>query len=134
VTHLLDANACVTYIRGKSLLLRARITAAPTGTVALCSPVLAELYDGAEQAKDPVAEHARVDAFAAPYPVLSFDAAAAREYARVRHALRRAGTPIGHHDYLIAAVALANNLKLVTHNTQHFSRVPGLDIEDWEIP
>jgi len=30
------------------------------------------------------------------------------------------------------AVALANNLILVTHNTREFSRVAGLQIEDWE--
>lgn len=33
---------------------------------------------------------------------------------------------------LIAAIALANHLTLVTHNTAEFSRVPGLAIEDWE--
>lgn len=41
---------------------------------------------------------------------------------------------IGPYDLLIAAIALANNLTLVTHNTNEFSRVPGLVIEDWEIP
>jgi tRNA(fMet)-specific endonuclease VapC len=35
---------------------------------------------------------------------------------------------------LIAAIALANQLTLVTHNTAEFSRVPGLAIEDWQIP
>jgi len=35
---------------------------------------------------------------------------------------------------LIAAIALAHSLTLVTHNTAEFSRVPGLAIEDWEQP
>jgi len=34
---------------------------------------------------------------------------------------------------LIAAIALANQATLVTHNTREFSRVAGLKIEDWEI-
>lgn len=42
------------------------------------------------------------------------------------------GTPIGIHDLLIASIALANDLTLVTHNTGEFSRVEGLRIEDWE--
>lgn len=36
-------------------------------------------------------------------------------------------------DLQIAAIALANNLILVTHNMGEFSRVEGLQIEDWEL-
>lgn len=42
------------------------------------------------------------------------------------------GTPIRPYDLQIAAIALANNLILVTHNIREFSRVEGLKIEDWE--
>lgn len=38
------------------------------------------------------------------------------------------------YDLQIAAIALANNLILVTHNTREFSRVDGLRFEDWELP
>ena len=33
---------------------------------------------------------------------------------------------------MIAAIALANDLTPVTHNTREFSRVPNLKIEDWQ--
>ena len=39
---------------------------------------------------------------------------------------------LGPYDLQIAAVALAENLTLVTHNTREFGRVPGLQIEDWQ--
>jgi tRNA(fMet)-specific endonuclease VapC len=42
--------------------------------------------------------------------------------------------PIGRNDLLIAAIALARGLTVVTHNTSEFGRVPGLAIEDWQIP
>jgi tRNA(fMet)-specific endonuclease VapC len=43
-----------------------------------------------------------------------------------------AGERIDVNDVLIASIALANGLILVTHNVRHLSRVPGLSIEDWE--
>jgi len=33
---------------------------------------------------------------------------------------------------LIAAIALANDLILVTHNVKEFQRIKGLKFEDWE--
>lgn len=46
--------------------------------------------------------------------------------------LDAAGTPIGPNDLLIASIALAKSLTLVTHNTNEFSRVPRLKLEDWQ--
>jgi tRNA(fMet)-specific endonuclease VapC len=46
--------------------------------------------------------------------------------------LDRAGTPIGPNDLLIAATARVHRAVLVTHNVREFSRVPELNIEDWE--
>jgi len=33
---------------------------------------------------------------------------------------------------LIAAIELANDITLVTHNTREFSRIESLKYEDWE--
>jgi tRNA(fMet)-specific endonuclease VapC len=32
---------------------------------------------------------------------------------------------------MIATTAIVHGLTLVTHNTRHFVRVPGLALEDW---
>lgn len=57
-----------------------------------------------------------------------------RQYAEVRAALERAGTPIGANDLLIAAHALALDCILVTDNEREFSRVHGLRVENWLRP
>ena len=53
-------------------------------------------------------------------------------YGRIRAQLEQAGTPIGPNDMMIAAIALAHGLTLVTHNTREFERVAGLILTDWE--
>jgi len=45
--------------------------------------------------------------------------------------LRKKGKPIDDIDLLIAGIALANNLILVTHNEGHFKRIRGLKISYW---
>jgi tRNA(fMet)-specific endonuclease VapC len=45
--------------------------------------------------------------------------------------LRAKGTPADDIDLLIAGIALANNLILVTHNVKHFDRIEGLEVTDW---
>jgi tRNA(fMet)-specific endonuclease VapC len=67
------------------------------------------------------------------YRSLSFDENSALEAASIRYFLSNQGTPIGPFDLLIAAIARANQLTLVTHNTREFSRIPNLLIEDWQI-
>jgi tRNA(fMet)-specific endonuclease VapC len=45
--------------------------------------------------------------------------------------LHRAGRLIGDADTLIAATALVHGLTLVTNNTGHYRRVPGLTVISW---
>jgi tRNA(fMet)-specific endonuclease VapC len=50
----------------------------------------------------------------------------------MRATLPTRGTPIGSNDLLIAAIARAHNLTLVTANVREFGRIEGLQIENWE--
>ena len=63
---------------------------------------------------------------------MPFDDKAANIFGEIRAYLASLGKPIGPYDLQIAAIALAHNVTVVTHNTDEFSRVPNLRIEDWE--
>lgn len=133
--YLLDTNACIHNLRARgSALVKARLGTHPPADIVLCSIVVAELRYGAEGATNPTAEHAKVDAFVAPYTSLSFDDAAAAVYGRIRYDLESRGLVIGGNDLFVAAIALDRDLTLVTHNTAEFSRIGGLKLEDWEVP
>jgi predicted nucleic acid-binding protein len=62
--------------------------------------------------------------------VLALDRKAAEAAAGVRRNLDRAGQSIGMGDSLIAGIALANDLPLLTRNRSHFARVQGLKLVD----
>lgn len=54
-----------------------------------------------------------------------------RDYAEIRHSLASKGLRVGDFDILIAATARRYGLTVVTHNTKHFSQMPGVQCVDW---
>jgi len=130
--YLLDTNVCIRIINGRSVQSRIRVLEIPDGEVVVCSIVRAELFYGAAKSQTPEATRRKQDHFLHPFETLPFDDNAATEYGRIRAQLEKSGTLIGPLDMQIAAIALANNLIVVTHNIREFSRVEGLRVEDWE--
>ncbi len=131
--YLIDTNVCVMYLNGRAQLVCDRIVSIPTQDIAVCSVVKAELFYGAMRSNNPARTLQRQQTFLDRYLSLPFNDQAAIIFGQVRAQLADQGTPIGAYDLQIAAIALANNLRLVTHNTREFSRIPKLQLEDWEI-
>ena len=73
-----------------------------------------------------------LDEFLALFTCLPYDDPAAEQYGVIRADLQRVGTPIGPNDLMIAAIAKANDVTLVTRNRREFTRVAGLRVEDRE--
>jgi tRNA(fMet)-specific endonuclease VapC len=135
VIYLLDTNTCVEFLRhGNASPVSAKLVAVLDSDVVICTVVLAELEYGALRSSDSVKNLADVRKFVMRHSSLDFDTASAEECARIRADLAAKGTPIGPYDLMIAAIARVHGLKLVTHNTAEFSRVPGLTLEDWQTP
>lgn len=133
MTYLLDTNTCIRYLNGRSENIRQHLESSQPEEIALCAVVKAELFYGAMKSARPMENLARQQHFVNHFISFPFDDGAAEVYSRIRTQLERAGTPIGPNDLLIAAIAVANNVILVTHNTDEFSRVEDLKIEDWEV-
>jgi tRNA(fMet)-specific endonuclease VapC len=132
MSWLLDTNACIRYLNGRSPLLRSRLNSADPTEILVCSIVKAELYFGAAQTRDPAKTRLMQQQFLARFRSLDFDDLAAETYAEIRADLTRRGELIGPNDLLIASICRAQNVTLVTHNVTEFVRVSGLAIEDWE--
>lgn len=65
--------------------------------------------------------------------VISLNDEIAKKSADIYSNLRKNGQIIGHNDTLIAGTAMVLDIKLITNNINHFGRVPGLEIENWEL-
>lgn len=130
--YLLDTNACIQYINGRSEKLRLKFLTVADEDVVVSTVSLAELYYGAAKSQHPAITRQKQEQFFVRFKSVGFDERSAEEYGYARAHLERIGSQIGRLDMLIAAVALANNLILVTHNVREFSRVEGLRFEDWE--
>lgn len=131
--YLLDTNTCIRYINGRSPALAKKLDSLSEGDAVVCSVVKAELFFGALRSQNPVKTMEGQRQFLSLFASLPFDDGAAEHYARIRADLTEKGTIIGGNDMLIAAIALANDLVLVTHNTREFERIKTLKLEDWEL-
>jgi tRNA(fMet)-specific endonuclease VapC len=130
--YLLDTNVCIVYLNGKSPSLKRRFDAEGDANLAVSSVSKAEMYYGAAKSNSPVLTLQKQQEFLARFCSLVFDDSAAAIYGPVRGNLERSGVSIGAHDLLIAAIAVSQNLILVTYNTGEFRRIPGLQVEDWQ--
>lgn len=131
--YLLDSNILIFVIKDPECLASKRLKVMAVAEVAICSVVEGELYHGAKKYGDPAKRKAVLDELLAPYTSLAFDSACVPRYAAIRDQLERQGKVIGGNDLMIAAIALAHDLVVVTNNCEEFKRIPGLRVEDWTV-
>jgi tRNA(fMet)-specific endonuclease VapC len=129
----LDTNVVIAVLKQEPAHLLERFTRELLqGTLMLSSIVLFELRYGVANSARRRENADRLAIFLqAPIAVLPFEPEDADEAGELRAELKRAGTPIGPYDLLIAAQARRRGMVLVTANRTEFSRVPGLATENW---
>lgn len=135
MNYLLDTNTWIDHLRyGPNSKVTSKLARGVPGSIYLCSVVLGELLVGAYRSgpTHQAANLALIASLRQQFLSLSFDDPAAAEYGKIRAQLAGMGKLIGPNDLLIAAIALAHGLTLVTHNTKEFHRVPSLTVEDWQ--
>jgi tRNA(fMet)-specific endonuclease VapC len=119
-----------TMRRQPSLALIRRLAVVPAAQQHTTAITVGELLYGASRAVG-TGRGGKGSEMAEAVVVLPFDGEAAAVYARLRAELEAEGRPLAEPDLRIASIALARDLTLVTGNGRHFSRVPGLRVENW---
>ncbi len=123
---------CIRLINNSSPTVTSRLAAQQPSDILVSTITQLELYYGAYRSSQRDRNLEILQRFFIQFNIIHLDSEAAIQAGKIRADLAVVGTPIGPYDEQIAAIALVNDLILVTHNVREFNRVDGLQIEDWE--
>jgi tRNA(fMet)-specific endonuclease VapC len=121
---LADTDVLIDYLMGTQPMASQVLEYSESDTLQTSAITCFELLSGAKEGK----RGDKVRHLVATIPVLPLDREAATRAAAVRQQLTRSGFSIGMADSLIAGIALANGLPLLTRNRKHFEHVEGLRV------
>ena len=129
--YLLDSNICIYFMKNTYPHLTEKILSQDTSNFMISSITVFELEYGAEKSNWGEKNRRKMAMFLAPFRIIPFDTDDALIAGKIRAYLNQRGTPIGPYDIQIAAQGISKGITVVTHNTGEFSRVPGIQLEDW---
>jgi tRNA(fMet)-specific endonuclease VapC len=121
---LIDADSSIYAMVDLASPVNARLGNCEPGEVSISAISFAEIALGSQMQKPPPPEV--LDAFLEQIPLLAFDEAAARQYAKLPFKRAR-------FDRLLAAHALSIGATVITNNAADYSGVPGLKVENWTV-
>ena len=131
--YLLDTNILIYLINHNPPKVFEKIATMEVGDLATCSIVASELFFGVEKSKFKAHNAKVLSQMLDSLVIYDFGLKEARIYAEIWANLESGGQTIGNMDMLISAVALANELILVTNNEREFTRIAGLKVENWTL-
>jgi len=132
--YVLDTNVVSALMKGDPAVL-ARLRNTPKDSVCVPQPVIAEIAYGLERlprSKRRDALQQRFEAVSAELARVPWTDEVSVRFGIIKAALEKKGRGTGDFDAAIAAHAGPDGV-LVTANTDHMLRVPGLAVEDWSV-
>jgi tRNA(fMet)-specific endonuclease VapC len=122
IRFIIDADSAIYAMADAGSPVNTRIGKCVPGEIVISTISFAEIALGSHIGRPPDGE--TLAAFIDAIPLVPFDEAAAREYARLPFKRAR-------FDRLLAAHALSIGAIVVTNNEADFADVPGLKVENW---
>ena len=92
-----------------------------------------ELYYGARKSFHIEKNLAVVRRISELFPIINTTKSIMETFADLKTGLQTKGNVLADFDLIIAATALSMSYILVTNNEKHFSRIPSLQIENWQV-
>lgn len=130
--YMLDTNAIIMAVRHPDWTIKKKIKAHLGKDLCISSVTYGELEYGIQKSSDPIRNRLAITQILLGIRILSFDAKAAEHFGDIFADLESKHQRIGDRDMMIAGHARALGYTLITNNMREFSRVEGLNIEDWK--
>jgi tRNA(fMet)-specific endonuclease VapC len=130
---LLDTNILSELMKKRpSSNLVEKLNAVPLATLCTASVCVMEMRYGALRVPNGEDLWSKIqERILSKLRVMNFTYKEALKAADILSHLHSSGKPIGVEDIMIASIALSNGLVVVSANTRHFERIPGLTLQNW---
>lgn len=123
--YILDADWVIQALAGRAQARNILDRLAPE-PIAISIVTIGEIYEGAFNSSNPQAHLNSFREFLRPFVILNLSDPIMERFAEIRSSLRRRGEIISDFDILLGATALNHDLTVLTFNTRHLQRIPGV--------
>ena len=128
--YLIDTDIVIFSLK-QNVAVQAKFREKESVPKAISVITYGELLYGARVSQQHEKNLAIIRRLADIFPVIGIGIPVIEAFAELKRSLETKGQGLDDMDLLIAATALSLNYRLVTNNERHFSRVKGLEIENW---
>ena len=130
--YMLDTNAIIMAVRHPEWPIYPKIKEHLGKDLCISAVTYGELEYGIRQSANPEKNRLAITKILLGIRILDFDSRAAVHFGDIFAELESKRMRIGDRDTMIAAHARSLGYTVVTNNTREFSRVKGLNVEDWK--
>lgn len=129
--YVLDTDHCVELLRGNPKVLSKLKSLSEITDIYTTIITAAELFYGAHRLPKTQQRLQEVSALQKDMDILALDIESVKVYGQIKAKLAHKGELLADNDLFIASITLNKGFILVTHNTQHYARIPNLRLDDW---
>ncbi len=132
MNYILDTDTIIYFQKGHRGVVKRVISVHPDSIVTTIIN-RAELLFGAYYSEHKKQNLLKTHEFLTAIKTLPFCNNSTEIFAEYKASLKKNGNIIDDMDLVIASIAMANNMILVTNNTKHFGRIKELKLENWVL-
>jgi tRNA(fMet)-specific endonuclease VapC len=128
--YLLDTDTLIYFLKGNEAVV-ANFKACMATPKAISVVTYGELIYGCRRSERVTENLAKVHRLAEIYPVIDTTRCVMDSFGEIKAQLSAAGTTVDDFDLLIGCTAMALSYTVVTNNTKHYAKIPGLKVVNW---